>query len=147
MVAQRAQFKFKTSILSLPNLIGLMIRWDYDQMRPKLNVLVYTPSTWLATKLNWCFGVLLPVVQGHHLRLMAQWSQQSTRKSWQNIWLPPLGSWDLFVGRLSRRRKTPSIHQNPPRNGSVKTTTMKKMRSELWTKERGNHKNHSKCVR
>ena len=50
---------------------------------------------------------LLPVVQGHYLRSMAQ----STWKSGQKMWVPLLGSWVFVIDRLSSRVMTPNIHR------------------------------------
>ena len=93
-----------------------------DQMRPKLNssaihtidmfggkiecIQTEAPHTycqiwrWVIGGSFWRF--LLPVVQGHHLRLIAQWIPQSTRNSCQTkTCLPLLWSWDFAIGRLS----------------------------------------------
>ena len=82
----------------------------YYQISPKFKVLVKHTINMFGCKME-CIPV--PVVQGHDLRSMAQWIQQSIRKSWQKIWLPLLGSWDLVVGRLYSWTMTPNIHQNP----------------------------------
>ena len=70
------------------------------------------------------FGRCFAASRPGSLRSVAQWIEQSTRTFWQKIWLSPLRSWDMVIGRLGPAGQWLQTSTSTSKSTKVKTISI-----------------------